>query len=676
MRIKSFHPQNAFAFLLIGILSRCVVGAFGAGAGADIAARHSVVIDSASRVVLGNGSVGWLAESASRTKTFMEGTLLGEHWFIREPIADATPAPAVRVPLCVVGLKLGSENAPEIAHSRLTSDATYQLWDGRLISTERTDEVLAATMTVSPTRDLVMGEAVFSIPCDATLEVRIPSEFDYPEISPAPRIVAPEPGVLTMTRSLPYGESYGLGLILRGDGQVRSTTTEWGGVLSLRETQSLAFALVVVHPEEGMSLEKRTDAETVGLSTREWRGILQEDRHWRAGFWDRAIVDTSGSSDPRANRFEKLGIALRHGFATHARGTFPPSDAGFWPSPVGGRVWHPLLWESFRGWILTGNEADIRWLSYPLSFSREEISLADAKEVEPLLPAESGPDGVASTDLAPLLRRFSDLVADTTPTLGAIEGLQYSAFAKLVDCLAGVGSNPEETDELFPYLKENALRAEKALAKAEGDPSKVGPLLIAIEAARRQAERIRVDARSQDRWRSVLEPYGLVGSGNVALESLPFGRSTFRTGPNDLDRLTQTRCAPDGLVQDSEGNPSIALTGAASSRLADCLIAEREGVLHILPDIPMDGSWSLEVKNVSVPGGFTLRTLAMRKGVVDSFLLRSNAGGPCRLKLPSGWTSARVLNVGDPQSPVTAEGKEVLTFGTQKGEEFLVAPVW
>jgi hypothetical protein len=283
---------------------------------------------------------------------------------------------------------------------------------------------------------------------------------------------------------------------------------------------------------------------------------------------------------------------------------------------------------------------------------------------------------VAAPDTSILRERFAGLISEATERDLAIRGWGFSTFALLTECLAGLGEGQAETDELFPFLKANALACERTLQSSGANPGEVAHCLIAIEAARRQAQRIGVDLRSQARWEKALQPHGSFDRGAASLENCLAGDSPFPPGSSSFESLFDLKLTPDGLVRDASGNPSLLLSGIAMSRLADSLFSERDGALQVLPDIPLDGSWTLSAQNVSVPGGFTLRTITMRKGLIDSCLIRSNRGGTCRLKTPTGWSSARVLNVGNPQTAVELEGGEVLTFDTQAGDEFLIGPIW
>lgn len=68
----------------------------------------------------------------------------------------------------------------------------------------------------------------------------------------------------------------------------------------------------------------------------------------------------------------------------------------------------------------------------------------------------------------------------------------------------------------------------------------------------------------------------------------------------------------------------------------------------------------------------------LRKGVLDSFILQSVTGGKVRLSLPRTWTSARVALLDDPQTVIEVHAIDGsgFSFSAEKGQTFLIGPVW
>jgi hypothetical protein len=99
-------------------------------------------------------------------------------------------------------------------------------------------------------------------------------------------------------------------------------------------------------------------------------------------------------------------------------------------------------------------------------------------------------------------------------------------------------------------------------------------------------------------------------------------------------------------------------------------------------------SWSVPARVPEWNGVSEVVSASMRKGVLDSFLLRSLVGGNLRLELPRGWSSAQVARVDEAQETIeikrlpngeaekNKEAPGVIEFQTEAGGSYLIGPVW
>ena len=692
-------------FLGLILLSWAAPG-YGAAEGAEIAERHPVILDRSSETVLGNGRIGCHIQSASESSSFLQARFLGEQWLRSEPGEKGKSAPAARVPLADLALHLALSNDPSVESLRLTDGAVLSRANQKLAKSARLgSKTLSASVILAPTENMVLVSVESDGTFDAKISITIPnggvSAHRFEQGLPD----KPSDGALlaAMGQTLPLGESFGVGLMASG-GAIRVATSSRGWDLECSSTANLHLRIVFTGEEEGETLLQSASRRIEVVAATEEARLLENITAWWSLFWDRSILDLSGSTDPAAKELERCWIDANHALAVHARGTFPPTEGGFWNLEGGGRAWHPTLWMLYSGWIFSNHAADIGCLLYPLDFDSME---ADSRShpLEPLLPLESGPDGVPTDAFVipakagihdeaadRIARRLEEAVGVSSADL---TGPLFSAVPLLAAYYETGGGPWETVAGLYPFLKANADLAARILCDSWEEPARparVRHLLIAIETARRIAERIRVDRPAREKWEGCLDDIPSF----QALKDHPFPIGELLTSGRNGDASSRAEewigwvgrqpRASDGVFLATDGTPSLIKTGWVLRKLVDLFFSEEGGVLRILPGVPMDGSWSVRVERLSTPSGFALLSLSMRKGVVDSFLLRSGFGGICRLELPPGWSSGRVAHVGDLHEPVELDREEeisrgdatrkVIDFQTEGGEEYLIGPVW
>ena len=690
------RPGSLFEGSALGLALVCLLTPLDAPAtsdGYEVAARYPVVLEDASAVVVGNGSIGCLVSSPQESIGFLDARVNGEHWQMGESSSDSKPRPAIRVPLASFSVRVRNAMESQESVLRFSRGATYSLCDGVVSNRWETGlGVLAADLTVAPTQNLILFSLASDYPLDVTLSLSLGGGVTASTSAIEFGTRESDGAIVGVTRNLPEWESYGIGVAVAGNA-VSAATTENGGVLQVSGARSFVCRILFVEPEEGIPLLTSTLRETRCVSATGEAELRDGFLDWWYTFWNRSVLDLAGSDEEDSILLERAWVRAHHALATHSRGSYPPCDSGFWMLGSEGRVWHPTLWLIYGGWALSGHGADIRCLSYPLLLDFEGDTRDQHQPFEPLLPLESGPDGIPSDVEESLDRTISEV-----EFLGALfhwdpQGSAFSSLPLLAWLLLDEKVSGYRVDALYPFLRANANRSAEIL-EANGETpvpdSLILHLLAAIDVARELAQRIGVDLKSRQQWEACLE--------RVESDQWDLGTSPCRLilstetdgGPDRgelqafLRWLASQSYTPEGLVLAESGVPSLLKTGAILQKILGLLADDDEGVLRILPGIPMMGSWSAGVERISVPNGLRVVSLPMRNGLVDSFLLRSTRGGPCSLQLPLGWSSAQVVRIGEIHEPVefdmveptTPNAQQVITFPAQEGDDFLVGPIW
>jgi hypothetical protein len=658
--------------------------------GYEIAGRHSAALEKESEPVIGNGETGCLFETPAGPKGFLQSVVTGEHWLIQ---TGQDEVPAIRVPMARLTAELTPVDPAVPVLPPFLNGAVYRFDENTILNRfSASGRTLSATFTVSPTRNLYLFAGESSFPVNLAFKVSIP-DLDFPEALPLSATRAADAEVFALAQRLPRMESFGIGLGVEG-GRVSSSTGERGWNISLSEATHWRLALSVVAEDEAAPLLSATLAEAQLVSATP-NAVFRSQREafWRK-FWNRSVVDLSGSSSPLAMSAERSWVLLQHGLATHARGTYPPGDAGYGKPFQGGRPWSSTLWPLYRPWILTNHSEEIRCLAYPL------LQHLEVKKEGPgasLLASEAGPGGVNSDEIESLAAALAEVGLVKDGLTWNEEGRLFSTLPLLVSLPAFRESRWEEITGIYPFLFSNANQAMAVLSatgEAAPDPALLPHLFLAIQAACQTAEDIQIDDRARKQWRKCLDAT-IARSGESLRKRLSdevLNLPTDLSGPSDIEAflawLEEQAMTPEGVLLSTGGNRSLLKTGMALGTLVQILFQEKEGTLRILPGIPMDGSWNVHLEHLSVPRGLEVVSASMRKGVLDSFLLRSLVGGNLRLELPRGWSSAQVARVDEAQETIeikrlpngeaekNKEAPGVIEFQTEAGGSYLIGPVW
>lgn len=647
--------------------------------GYDLAARHSLILDPTASPVLGNGEVGMTLIPTPTELQFLTGSVVGEHWLVPTSTSELT----ARAVLAEIEIDIAPLDSSRPQLPSFLAGSRYRMHDNALTNTFIAgDAVLSATLAIEPTRNLFVlsGQSNFPVRLKATL--RIPETgMEHSPILESTRTTAAEGDYLILAQSLPWQESFGVGLVLQG-GNVTAATAERGWTAELHDVQRWRILLQISPLVEPLPLLNTTLAEArVAAASSE--SLLRQNRTegWQR-FWARSIVDCSGSSSAEAETLEKLWVHLHHGLATHAAGGFPPADSGVGPLRSGGRFWNSTLWPIYRAWVQTDHTDDIRCLGYPLFLTPS----SEPTDTSPILASESGAYGHASANLEGLMNALSDTGLVTDSASWNEQGRLFSTLPLILSTPPYRNDTRNQAAAIYPFLMQNADRAAAALvamASGETDQELVPHLVLAVESAFRIAESIQIDPRKRSEWKAILD--GLPESPIDELARIPLDdeRLTLR---NVLSDIADRGMSPEGLVRNQRGKPSVLATGMALNRLVSLLIREQDGRIELLPGIPVTGAWTLHLEDFTLLSGFRLVSLNVRNGVFGFFLIRSHEGGTLSLKMPPGWSSAQVAEMGEEQRMVTvtldkttgtdSDSTGTVRFETRAGQDYLVGPVW
>lgn len=267
------------------------------------------------------------------------------------------------------------------------------LWTGTLTSRFVFDgEAVTVVTRVLPDQDTVMAEVSSALLAQGRLGVTVrfpgvartlnpdPADWTHPEAHGATE-VARRPGELRLMRRIDatvYHAAIGA-----PDGSIARTGPHdyRVGTAATRLTVMLQLS-----PNPGAPLPA-ADAAAAGTA-----------RHWKAYWTQGAMVDFSGSRDPRAAELERRVILSQYLMAVNAAGAFAPQEEGLFSNSWNGKShlemhpWHaahfalwgrPKLLEKSLGWY-------VGFLPQARSRAREQ-GLAGA-----WWPKMVGPDGVDS----------------------------------------------------------------------------------------------------------------------------------------------------------------------------------------------------------------------------------------------------------------------------------------
>ncbi len=655
-----------------------------AAPGYDVAMRHAVNLSQNSAPVVGNGEVGCLLRSPAGSRSFLEGTVTGEHWKC-SPSDRAVPAE--RVSLLGLTLEIQPVDPAVPSLPPFLMGAVYRL-DQNLITNrfQTGNQVLSATFTVAPTRNLFVLSGKSSFPVNLKMTATIPDPgLAETYLFSASGCVEGNRASFALTQDLPRMESFGVALRATG-GPVRPATLERGISLEMPGTQNWLILLQITSLQDNLPLLPVTLAEAKSLAATPEASLTQERIEWWRLFWNHSVLDMQGSTHPDATLLERTMVCLQHGMATHTRGRFPPGDCGLGEQHEGGRPWHSTLWPLYRGWILTGHVDQVNCLGYPLLLPEQET--LPSREAQALLPSESGPDAVPSASAEALGEALLEigLVSDQYPWNET--GRLFSTIPLLQSLPNLMENRPEEASAVYPFLFRNANRAMAILSATDAltqlDPSLIPHLSMAVKGALDVAAEIEIDAPTRKKWMACLEAVrAQAGQGKNwpdfdQIRHLPDTVAGIGQVEGFLAWFAAQQTAPEGVLLNSAGGRSLLKTGWALGKLVDLLLKENNGVYHLLPGLTPDGSWSLQWENIGLEDGSLIPALTLERGILDSFLLRPARNGPVRFGLPPNWTSAKVAMIGPSQEAIEVKTtpERVAEFTGKSGQDYLVGPVW
>lgn len=668
----------------IGVLLVLLPSKTYAADGYEVASRHPVNLGRNSSPVVGNGEVGCLLRSPSDSRSFIEGTLAGEHW---ECAAPGSKLPAERAKLLELKMEVLPVDPSIPSLPGFLAGAVYRLDENRITNRFQTsDRILSASFTVAPTRNLfvISGKSRFPVHLKLTAVIPEPGLAEAYPFS-ASSSVSDSTGSFAMVQDLPRMESFGVAVHASG-GRIQSTTLERGISVELQESQSWLVLLQITSLQDNLPLLPVTMAEAKILATIQEADLTHERILWWRDFWNRSVLDLQGSTHPGASLLERVMVCLQHGMATHARGRFLPADCGLGEQRHGGRPWHSTLWPLYRGWILTHHADQVNCLGYPILFPEQEER--STMEPQALLPSEAGPDGIPSASTEALGEALLEigLVSEQYPWNET--GRLFSTIPLIQSLPAVMRSRPDEASAVYPFLFRNANRAMEILSASSShshlDLSLIPHLCMAVKGALEVASEIEIDAPSRGKWMACLELVrGAAGKGKDwpdfdEIREIPSTLEEIDGVEGFLTWFSTQQTAPEGVLLNTSGGRSLLKTGWILGKLAGILLNEKDGVYHLLPGFIPDGTWSLQWENIGLEDGSLVPALTLKKGVLDSFLIRPARNGVVRFKLPPNWTSAKVALIGPSQEAVQAKtGSDgVAEFTAEAGQDYLVGPVW
>lgn len=648
--------------------------------GYEIASRHSLMLNAASHPVIGNGAMGLLITEPGDSKCFLKGILRGEQWVTSE---TNEPIPAVRVELLNAEVNITPSSPETPSLPPFLTGSIFRLNENAILNRfAASDRSLAATVTVSPTRNLLILSGKSTFPVDVQIRITVPEPpLADPALLAATTTQQASNAILSLVQSLPRQESFGVGVaVSKGVVEKGADARTWIG--TSRQTLDWRIQILITSQEDTRPLLSSTATAAGILAASAEEFFHRERRNWWEQYWNRSLVEFQGSTHPMATKLERLWVFLQHGMATHAGGTFPPGDAGFTDDFHGGRPWHSVLWPEYRGWLHTHHARDIGCFCYASLLPERDIKDSSS---EFLIPSECGPDGIGNQDLEGLADQLGELGLVETGRPWNEKGLLIATLPWLFNHPLYTKDRPEDSATIYPFLFRNASAAERILSMTqETQDATLQPyLLSAVGSAYSIAEEAQIDGPARKRWREILERYGIRidSTTGTNLQEFPSVAGRFNPYP-DLHQVeaafADLSMAAGGLLLNAGGRPSVLKTGWWLGILADLLVREVDGIIQVLPDFQSKGEWTIHFQKIGTAQGVLISSATLRKGVLDSIILQSVSGGKVTLALPGTWSSARVALLDDPQTTIqvhTANGK-AFSFETEEGQTFLIGPVW
>lgn len=650
--------------------------------GFSVAVRHAVSLKANSAPVVGNGEVGCLLRSSEASRTFLEGTLTGEHWKCFSPGLDT---PAERALLLKFGVEVQAVDPAIPPLPGFLAGAVYRL-DENLVANrfQTNDRILSATFTVSPTRNLFILSGKSSFPVNLKMTAMIPDPgLAGTSPFPASSCITNTSLSLALTQDLPRMESFGVAIHASG-GKVQSATAVRGFTIGVQEARQWLILIRITSLQDNLPLLPITLAEARNMAATQEVDLSRERTGWWQTYWNQSLLDLQGSMNPNAVVLERAMVWLQHGLATHARGRFPPGDSGLGKPRSGGRPWHSTLWPLYRGWIAAHHSDEVNCLGYPLLIGeREKLTGTEA-----LLASECGPDGIPALDSEALGEALMETGLVSEQYAWNENGRLFSTIPLLQSLPDMMRNRPEVASAVYPFLFRNANRAMEILSTtgtlAQLDPSLIPHLCLAVEGALEVADSIEIDAPTRRKWLACLATVRTqLGRGQDwpswdEIRFLPDTLEGLGEVEGFLKWFSVQQAAPEGVLLNAAGGRSLLKTGWALGELIDLLVTRKEGVYHLLPGIPPDGTWSLQWENIGLEDGCTIPALTLDKGIMDSFLIRPAHNGPVRFMLPPNWTSAKVALIGPSQEGILVKisPERIAEFPGESGQDYLVGPVW
>ena len=362
-------------------------------------------VDPAAPLMLGNGSIGFTADITG-LQTFTEPysklapLLVEAQWawhsfpnsrghtvrdtqvalevrghqrrygYIRD-WAEAANNPAVawirenphRFSLARVGLDLRARDGTPARFADISSTRqTLDLWTGTLVSRFVYDgEAVTVTTRVLPDQDAIYAEVESALVAQGRLAVTVrfpgvnstlnpdPASWDHPETHHTTEL-SRRPGELRLQRRIDDTVVYAA--IGAPGAQIAAT-----GPHAYRVASASRILNVMAQFSPGPGAPLPSPAA----------GAAATARHWNAYWNNGAMVDFTGSTDPRAAELERRVILSQYLMAVNAAGTFAPQEEGLFSNSWNGKShlemhpWHaahfalwgrPQLLEKSLGWYV------------------------------------------------------------------------------------------------------------------------------------------------------------------------------------------------------------------------------------------------------------------------------------------------------------------------------------
>jgi len=255
-------------------------------------------------------------------------------------------------------------------------EQTLDLWRGIITSRYKIDgKSVKVTTACHPTLDLIAVRIESELVASRKLGVKIafPRGYD-PNVKNTPTLDWSAEGHITQiwhhftNRVLlqrQVGDAhYVVSLDWLGDGRFRATRPHEFSIQAASTNGTLEFFVMFTAGTSVPAAWSEVDM-TFSASARHW------EQFWRAG----AVVDFSGSTDPRANQIEERVILSRYLMAAQMAGSVPPQESGLTCSTWYGKHHSEMIWWHTAHFALWGNDEllakNLEWYQKQLPAARE-----------------------------------------------------------------------------------------------------------------------------------------------------------------------------------------------------------------------------------------------------------------------------------------------------------------